>query len=69
MTTIEQLKKTNPTLYQIHKWIVKIEAEGWGEIEFTVKSHDYKAKMVTMKAVKPKKKTIGKSMTKRIMIK
>ena len=66
---IEQLKKDNPILYQIHLWIVKVEQEGWGEIEFTVKSHNYKAKMVEMKAVKPKNDKIAKSMTKRIMIK
>ena len=65
----DQLKKDNPVLYQIHIWIMKVEQEGWGEIEFTIKSHNYKAKMVIMKAVKPEKKTLGKSMTKRIMIK
>jgi len=69
MVFIDKLKKIHPTLYGIHKFIIDAKKLGYGSIEFDVSTHDYKAKMVTMKAVKPKKKTIGKSMTKRIMIK
>jgi len=66
MIFIKQLKK-HPTLYQIHLWILKVEEEGWGEVEFVVKCHDYKAKTIDMKAIKPKNKNV-KSFTKRIRV-
>ena len=69
MTFIQQLKKHNPALYQIHQWIMEVEEKGWGEIEFIVKAHDYKARMIDMKAVKPKGKTLRKSITKKVMVK
>jgi len=62
-------KKTNPILYQIHQWILKVESEGWGEIEFTIKSHDYVVRLINMTAVNPKKKTLPKSITKKLVIK
>lgn len=65
----EQLKIFHPTLHDIHQFIMDAEKLGYGEIEITVKAHDYKAKIVVLKAVKPKKKTMAKSITKRIMIK
>lgn len=65
----KQLKKHNPKLYQIHKWILKVEKEGWGRIEFDVKCHDYVSTMIEMKAVDPEKKTLPKSMTKKVMSK
>lgn len=65
----KQLKKYNPTLYAIHKFIIDAKKLGYGEIELTIKTHDYVSKIVEMKAVKPKKKTMAKSVTKRIMVK
>jgi len=65
---MKKLKKTNPTLYQIHSFIVKAKDLGYGSIEFEVSTHDYVSKLVTMKAVKPSKKSSAKSITKRIMI-
>lgn len=64
----QQLKEFNPTLYDIHSFIVDAAELEYGEIEFTVKTHNYMAKIVEMKAVKPKKKTMVKSITKRVMI-
>ena len=65
----KQLKKYNPTLYDIHKFIVDAKELGYGEIEIVIKAHDYVAKIVELKAVKPKKKTMAKSITKKVMIK
>ncbi len=65
---MKNLKKENPTLYQIHRWILNVANEGWGEIEFTVKAHDYRAKWIDMKAIGNKKKTSPKSIKKRIVI-
>lgn len=59
--------KKYPVLYQIHLWILKVQDEGWGEIEFTIKSHNYQAKTINMKATKPKKKNL-KSLSKRILV-
>jgi len=69
MNFVQRLKKYNPTLYDIHKFIVDAKELGYGEIEIVIKTHDYVAKIVEMKAIKPKKKTIAKSITKRVMIK
>ena len=68
MTFTEQLKKENKTLWQINEFILDVERMGYGEVEITIKSHDYKAKIIGMKAVKPKKKTIRKSIGKKIMV-
>ena len=62
-------KKVNPVLYQIHTFILDAGKLGYGEVELVIKSHAYVAKMVDMKAVKPKEKTLRKSITKRIVIK
>ncbi len=69
MNFTQQLKKHNPTLYQINKFIISAKELGYGEIEFTINAHNYQAKIVSMKAVKPDKKTLAKSVTKRIMVK
>ncbi len=69
MSFDQQLKKYNPTLYDIHKFIVDARKLGYGEIELTIKTHDYVSKIVEMKAIKPNKKTIAKSITKRVMVK
>jgi len=65
---IQQLKKESPTLYEIYSFIVSSKELGWGEIQFTVKTHNYTNKFVEMKAVKPTKKTMMESVTKRIMV-
>ena len=69
MTFIKRLKEFHPTLYNVHRFIIDAKKLGYGSIEFEVSTHDYVSKMIIMKAVKPEKKTLGKSMTKRIMIK
>lgn len=66
---MKDLKETNPTLYQINEFILKAKELEYGEMEFTVKIHNYNARIIDMKAVKPKKKTMPKSVTKRVMIK
>lgn len=68
MNIIEQLKKQNPTLYQINKFITDAKRLGYGEIELVIKTHDYISKMVEMKAVKPTQESLPKSITKRIMV-
>lgn len=65
---LEQLKTYNPTLYQINEFILKARELGYGEIELVIKTHDYISKMIELKAIKPKKKTLQKSVTKRVMI-
>ena len=62
------LKEYNPTLYQINEFILKAKELGYGEIELVIKTHDYKSKTVEMKAVKPKGKTLQKSIKKKIRI-
>lgn len=69
MTLINQLKKQNPTLYSIHKFIVDAEKLGYGEIEFAIKTHNYKTKTIDMAAVKPQKNKKAKGVTKRIVVK
>ena len=69
MTIIQQLKEVNPTLYQINEFIISAGKLGYGEIVLTVKAHDYVARVIDMQAIKPKGKTIAKSITKRVMIK
>ncbi len=69
MNFYQRLKKHNPTLYQIHSFITSAKDLGYGEIEFTISAHDYQAKVISVKAVKPNKKTLAKSVTKRVMIK
>ena len=69
MTFNKQLKKFNPTLYQIHRWILDAKKLGFGSMEFEIKTHDYVSKVITMKAVEPKDKKLQKSITKRIMVK
>lgn len=64
----QQLKKINSTLWEINKFIIDAKKLGYGEILLTIKTHDYISKMVDLKAVKPKKKTMAKSVTKRVMI-
>jgi len=68
MSYLKQLKRFNPTLHQIHEFIVNAKALGYGEIELTIKTHNYINKIVEMKAVKPKKKTLAKSITKRVVV-
>jgi len=65
----QQLKKNNPTLYQIHEFIMSVAELGYGEICFDIKAHDYVARMVEMQAKNPKKNTTAKSITKRVMVK
>lgn len=65
----KDLKAFNPTLYSIHNFIVDAKKLGYGEIEFTIKTHNYAAKVIDMKAVDPKSKTLAKSVTKRIVVK
>lgn len=65
---LQQLKEVNPTLYQIHVFIIDVAKLGYGEIEFMVKSHDYLSKMIDIKAVKPEVKTLPKSIGKKIII-
>jgi hypothetical protein len=67
--TDELLKKDYPILYQIHQWILKAKELEYGEMEFVIKAHDYEARQVVMKAVKPKKRERAKSITKKVMIK
>jgi len=69
MTFIKQLKKYNLTLYQINNFILDVEKMGYGEVELVIKTHDYRAKIVDMRATKPKGKTMRKSITKKVMIK
>ena len=68
MTFLNRLEQFHPTLYQIHKFIVGAKELGYGEVELIIKTHDYVAKIFDMKAIKPKKKTLQKSVTKRIMV-
>jgi len=63
------LKEENPALYQIHQFILKAEELGYGSVEIEVKIHDYVSKIIDLKAVKPKKKTMQRSFSKRVMIK
>ncbi len=65
----KELKQFNPTLHTIHTFIVDAKKLGYGEIELTIKTHDYISKMVDMKAVNPNKKTLAKSIKKRVMVK
>jgi len=65
---MKQLKETNPALYQIHSFILKAEELGFGSVEIVVKIHDYLAKIIDLKATKPKKKTMQKSFSKRVMV-
>ena len=64
-----QLKKFSPILYDIHKFIIDAKKLGYGSVELVIKTHNYVNKVVEMKAVKPKKKTLVKSITKKVMIK
>ena len=64
-----KLKKYNPTLHQIDQFIRDAKKLGYGEIELTIKTHDYISKIVELKAIKPKTKKLAKSVTKRIMVK
>jgi len=66
---LEQLKEQNKTLWQIHEWILEAEKLGFGIMEFEIKTHDYAAKALSMKATEPKDKALQKSITKRVMIK
>jgi hypothetical protein len=68
MTFTQQLKKYNPTLYQINKFILNAKKLGYGEVELTIKTHDYVSKIIEMKAIKPEKETLAKSVTKRVMV-
>jgi len=68
VTNEQILKKHNPTLYQINEFILKAKELGYGEIELCIKTHDYVSKIVELKAVKPKKKTLAKSITKRVVV-
>ena len=68
MTFIDQLKKYNSTLYEINKFILDAEKLGYGSVELVIKTHDYIAKIIDLKAVKPKKKTLIKSITKRVIV-
>jgi len=65
---MKQLKETNPTLWQIHEFILKAEELGFGSVEIVVKIHEYLAKIIDLKATKPKKKTMQKSFSKRVMV-
>lgn len=69
MTFLKQLKKHNKTLYQINLFILQAKELKYGEIQFTVKTHNYINSIVEMKAIKPKTKTMAQSVTKRVMIK
>ena len=62
------MDKHNQTLTQIHEFILKAGELGYGEVVLTIKAHDYRARIVDMKAEGPGKKTIAKSITKRVMI-
>ena len=62
------LKKFNKTLWQIHQFIIGAEKLGYGEVELVIKTHDYISKKIEMKARKPKKKTIRKSIRKGVQI-
>jgi hypothetical protein len=68
MKLLKQLKKYNSTLYQINEFILNAKKLGYGEIELIIKTHNYVNKIVEMKAVKPKKKKLPKSITKRVMV-
>lgn len=68
MTFAQQLKKYNPHLYQINKFILDAKKLGYGEIELCIKTHDYVSKRIEMKAVKPKKITLAKSIKKRVVV-
>ena len=69
MTFNKQLKKFNPTLYQIHQWILDAKKLGFGSMEFEIKTHDYVVRILSMKATKPKDKVSQKSITKKIIVK
>ena len=64
-----QLKEFSPHLYQVNSFIVDAKKLGYGEIELTIKTHNYISKMIDVKAVKPKNKTLAKSISKRIVVK
>jgi hypothetical protein len=68
MNYTQQLKKYNPTLYQINEFILNAKKLGYGEIEFAIKTHNYVSKIIDIKAVKPKKRTLAKSVTKKIVV-
>jgi hypothetical protein len=68
MNFLKQLKKYNPTLHQINEFILNAKELGYGEIELTIKTHDYVSKIVELKAIKPEKETLAKSVTKRVMV-
>lgn len=53
---------------QIHKWILEAEEKGWKEVEIVIKTHAYKLQWIDLKAIKPKKDAIAKSMSERIKV-
>ena len=68
MNFAQQLKTLNPTLYDIHIFIIDAKKLGYGEIELTIKSHDYVSKIVEMRAIKPDKKKLAKRLMKKVMV-
>lgn len=59
----------NKTLQQINDFILKAKELGYGEVELVIKTHDYISKTIEMKAVKPKKDTLQKSIKKKVRVK